>query len=148
MGTTYYSKEHEWIEVDGDAGTVGITDYAQEQLGDVVFVDISKVGDDVAKGDDVGVVESVKAASDIYSPVSGNIIEANETLNDAPETVNSEPTTAGWVFKIMLSDTRELEGLMDIGALNEFGRIREQTDLEQVLCCEPIGRDGWVCDGE
>lgn len=120
MSTTYYSEEHEWIEVDGDTGTVGITDYAQEQLGDVVFVDVSKVGEDVAIGDDVGVVESVKAASDIYSPVSGNIIEANGILDDTPETVNSEPTTGGWMFKITLSDPSELEGLMDADGYKAF----------------------------
>jgi glycine cleavage system H protein len=120
MSTTYYSEEHEWIEVDGDTGTVGITDYAQEQLGDVVFVDVSKVGEDVAIGDDVGVVESVKAASDIYSPVSGNIIEANGILDDTPETVNSEPTTGGWMFKITLSDASELDGLMDADGYKAF----------------------------
>jgi glycine cleavage system H protein len=120
MSTTYYSEEHEWIEVDGDTGTVGITDYAQEKLGDVVFVDVSKVGEDVAIGDDVGVVESVKAASDIYSPVSGNIIEANGILDDTPETVNSEPTTGGWMFKITLSDAGELDGLMDADGYKAF----------------------------
>jgi glycine cleavage system H protein len=120
MGTTYYSKEHEWITVDGDTGTVGITDYAQEQLGDVVFVDISKSGEEVAKGDDVGVVESVKAASDIYSPVSGTITEANETLDGAPETVNSDPMGQGWMFKITLSDAGELDGLMDADGYKSF----------------------------
>jgi len=120
MSTTYYSEEHEWITVDGDIGTVGITDYAQEQLGDVVFVDISKVGEDVAKGDDVGVVESVKAASDIYSPVSGTITEANPVLDDAPETVNAEARGGGWMFKITLSDTGELDGLMDADGYKTF----------------------------
>lgn len=120
MSTTYYSEEHEWITVEGDTGTVGITDYAQEQLGDVVFVDISKVGEDVAMGDDVGVVESVKAASDIYSPVSGNIAAANEVLDDAPETVNSDATGAGWMFKITLSDAAELDGLMDADGYKAF----------------------------
>ena len=120
MGTTYYSKEHEWITVDGDTGTVGITDYAQDQLGDVVFVDISKSGEEVAKGDDVGVVESVKAASDIYSPVSGTITEANETLDGAPETVNSDPMGQGWMFKITLSDAGELDGLMDADGYKSF----------------------------
>ena len=120
MSTIYYSEEHEWIAVDGDTGTIGITDYAQEQLGDVVFVDISKVGEDVAKGDDVGVVESVKAASDIYSPVSGTILEANGILDDAPETVNSEPMDGGWMFKITLSDAGELAGLMDADGYKSF----------------------------
>jgi glycine cleavage system H protein len=120
MSTTYYSEQHEWITVDGDTGTVGITDYAQEQLGDVVFVDISKVGEDVPKDDDVGVVESVKAASDIYSPVSGTITEANPTLDDAPETVNSDPLAGGWMFKITLSDAGELAGLMDADGYKSF----------------------------
>ena len=120
MNTTYYSEEHEWILVEGDNGTIGITDYAQEQLGDVVFVDIAKVGEEVAKGDDVGVVESVKAASDIYSPVSGTITEVNSTLDDAPETVNSEPTASGWMFKMTLSDARELDGLMDADGYKTF----------------------------
>jgi glycine cleavage system H protein len=120
MSTTYYSEEHEWILVEGDTGTIGITDFAQEQLGDVVFVDISKVGEEVAKGDDVGVVESVKAASDIYSPVSGTITEANPTLDDAPETVNAEPTTGGWMFKMTLSDASELDGLMDADGYKTF----------------------------
>jgi glycine cleavage system H protein len=120
MSTTYYSEEHEWITVDGDTGTVGITDYAQEQLGDVVFVDIAKVGEEVAKGDDVGVVESVKAASDIYSPVSGTITEANAALDDAPETVNAEAQGGGWMFKITLSDPGELDGLMDADGYKKF----------------------------
>lgn len=120
MSTIYYSEEHEWIAVDGDTGTVGITDYAQEQLGDVVFVDISKVGEDVAKGDDVGVVESVKAASDIYSPVTGTIAEANGVLDDAPETVNSDPMAGGWMFKVTLSDASELDGLMDADGYKSF----------------------------
>jgi len=120
MSTTYYSEEHEWITVDGDTGTVGITDYAQEQLGDVVFVDIAKVGEEVAKGDDVGVVESVKAASDIYSPVSGTITEANAALDDAPEAVNAEAQGGGWMFKITLSDPGELDGLMDADGYKKF----------------------------
>ena len=120
MSTTYYSEEHEWITVDGDTGIVGITDYAQEQLGDVVFVDISKVGEDVSLGDDVGVVESVKAASDIYSPVSGTIAEANAALDDAPETVNADPMAGGWMFKITLSDASELDGLMDADGYKTF----------------------------
>ena len=120
MGTIYYSEEHEWIDVDGGTGTVGITDYAQEQLGDVVFVDINRVGEDVSKGDDVGVVESVKAASDLYCPVSGSITEANGALDDAPETVNSDPMGDGWMFKIALSDAGELDGLMDADGYKSF----------------------------
>jgi len=117
---TYYSEEHEWITVEGDSGTVGITDYAQEQLGDIVYVEVSKVDEAVAKGDDVGVVESVKAASDIYTPVSGTITEANDALDAEPATVNSDPAGAGWIYKMTLSDTSELDGLMDAAAYKAF----------------------------
>ena len=120
MSATYYSDEHEWITVNGDAGTVGITNYAQEQLGDVVYVEVSKVGEDVAKGDDVGVVESVKAASDVYSPVSGSITQANEELEGDPGTVNSGAESRGWMFKITLSDLSELDGLMDADTYKSF----------------------------
>ncbi|MDA1310052.1 MAG: glycine cleavage system protein GcvH [Proteobacteria bacterium] len=120
MSTLYFSEEHEWILVEGDSGTVGITDYAQEQLGDIVFVEVSKVGEEVAKDDDVGVVESVKAASDIYCPVSGTITEANDVLDGAPETVNADPMAEGWMFKITLSDAGELDGLMDRDAYKTF----------------------------
>jgi glycine cleavage system H protein len=108
-----YTNEHEWIRVEGDVGTIGITQYAQEQLGDVVFVDVPAVGRKVAKGESVAVVESVKAASDIYAPVSGEVVEANAALADAPGDVNAEPTGKGWFFKLKLSDKSELDGLMD-----------------------------------
>jgi glycine cleavage system H protein len=111
--TVKYTEDHEWIRVDGAIGTVGITDHAQEQLGDVVFVELPEAGSTVAKGDAAGVVESVKAASEIYAPVSGEIVEVNAALVDAPQTVNAEPTGAGWFFKIRLSDPGELDGLMD-----------------------------------
>ena len=120
MSAIYFSEEHEWILVEGDSGTVGITDYAQEQLGDIVFVEVSKVGEEVAKDDEVGVVESVKAASDIYCPVSGTITEANDVLDGAPETVNADPMAGGWMFKITLSDAGELNGLMDQDAYKAF----------------------------
>jgi glycine cleavage system H protein len=113
MSTIYFSEEHEWILVEGGNGIVGITDYAQEQLGDIVFVEVSKVGEEVAKDDDVGVVESVKAASDIYCPVSGMITEANDVLDGTPEAVNADPMSGGWIFKITLSEVGELGGLMD-----------------------------------
>ena len=113
MSTIYFSEEHEWVFVEGGNGIVGITDYAQEQLGDIVFVEVSKVGEEVAKDDDVGVVESVKAASDIYCPVSGMITEANDVLDGTPEAVNADPMSGGWIFKITLSDVGELGGLMD-----------------------------------
>src|SRR6201996_4399794 len=99
-----FSEEHEWVRVEGDVGTVGITAYAQEQLGDVVFVDVPQVGRKVAKGESIAVVESVKAASDIYAPVSGEVIEANAALADTPGDVNAEPLGKGWFFKIKLAN--------------------------------------------
>jgi glycine cleavage system H protein len=109
----YYTEDHEWVEVDGDIGTVGISEYAQGQLGDIVFVETPDEGKEVSKGDDIAVVESVKAASDVYSPVSGTVIEGNENLADNPALVNEDPEGEGWFFKITLSDASELEGLMD-----------------------------------
>jgi glycine cleavage system H protein len=109
----YYTEDHEWVEVDGDIGTVGISEYAQGQLGDIVFVEVPDEGKEVTKGDDVAVVESVKAASDVYSPVSGTVIEGNADLADNPALVNEDPEGEGWFFKLTLSDTSELEGLMD-----------------------------------
>ena len=120
MAETRYSEEHEWIRVEGDVGTVGITNYAQEQLGDVVFVDVPAVGRKVAKGESIAVVESVKAASDIYAPVSGEVVEANGELANTPGDVNAEPTGKGWFFKLKLADKGELAGLMDEKAYNEF----------------------------
>ena len=113
MADVKYSEEHEWIRVEGDTGTIGITQYAQEQLGDVVFVDVPAAGRKVAKGEAVAVVESVKAASDIYAPVSGEVIESNAALADTPGDVNAEPMGKGWFFKIKISDKGELAGLMD-----------------------------------
>jgi glycine cleavage system H protein len=115
-----YSNEHEWIRVEGDVGTIGITNYAQEQLGDVVFVDVPAVGRKVSKGESVAVVESVKAASDIFAPVSGEIVEGNAALADSPGDVNAEPMGKGWFFKIKLSNKSELDGLMDEAAYNTF----------------------------
>jgi glycine cleavage system H protein len=120
MSDTRYSQEHEWIRVEGDVGTIGITQYAQEQLGDVVFVDLPQAGRKVAKGEACAVVESVKAASDIYAPVSGEVIEANAALTDAPGDVNAEPMGRGWFFKLKLSDKGELSGLMDEAAYDAF----------------------------
>jgi glycine cleavage system H protein len=120
MADTKYSQEHEWIRVEGDVGTIGITQYAQEQLGDVVFVDVPQAGRKVAKGEACAVVESVKAASDIYAPVSGEVVEANAALADSPGDVNAEPMGKGWFFKIKLSDKSELSGLMDEAAYNDF----------------------------
>ena len=111
-----YTEDHEWIRVEGDTATIGITAYAAEQLGDVVFVELPDVGRTVARGDDAAVVESVKAASEVYAPVSGEITAVNEALTDAPETVNASAEGDGWFVKIKLSDTSELDGLMDADA--------------------------------
>jgi len=120
MAEVRYSEEHEWIRVEGDTGTIGITQYAQEQLGDVVFVEVPAAGRKVAKGESVAVVESVKAASDIYAPVSGEVIESNAALADSPGDVNTEPMGKGWFFKLKLSDKGELAGLMDEAAYAAF----------------------------
>ena len=118
--TVKFSKDHEWIKVEGDLGTVGISQYAQEQLGDVVFVEVPQAGRTVAKGESVAVVESVKAASDIYSPASGDVTEANAGLADAPGDVNADPMGKGWFFKLKLSNKADLEELMDETAYNAF----------------------------
>ena len=113
MAKTYYTEDHEWIAVDGDIATVGITDHAQNQLGDLVYVELPETGRTVSKGEDTVVVESVKAASDVYAPVSGEITEVNAALGDDPEIVNKGAENSGWLFKMKLSDTSELEGLLD-----------------------------------
>ena len=107
-----YAASHEWARLDGDVVTVGITDHAQDALGDLVFVELPTVGDVVSAGQEAGVVESVKAASDIYAPVSGEIIAINEALVDAPEIVNTEPYTGGWLYQIKISDAAELDELL------------------------------------
>lgn len=107
-----YAASHEWARLEGDIVTVGITDHAQDALGDLVYVELPTVGDQISAGDEAGVVESVKAASDIYAPVSGEIVEVNEALADAPETVNSEPYAGGWLYKIKASDVSELDKLL------------------------------------
>src|SRR6201996_4628428 len=116
----YFTEDHEWVDVDGDIGTVGISEYAQGQLGDIVFVDVPEDGKHVTKGDEAAVVESVKAASDVYSPVSGTVIEGNAALADHPGLVNSDPEGEGWFFKLTLSDPSELEGLMDEAKYEAF----------------------------
>jgi len=116
----YFTEDHEWVDVDGDIGTVGISDYAQGQLGDIVFVDVPEDGKQLAKGDEAAVVESVKAASDVYAPVSGNVLEGNTALTDEPGLVNSDPEGEGWFFKITLSDASELDSLMDETAYEAF----------------------------
>ena len=118
--TRYFTEDHEWIDVDGDSATVGITDYAQSQLGDIVFAEVPATGATLKKGGDAAVVESVKAASDVYAPVSGNVIEGNAALEGDPALVNSDPEGEGWFFKITLSDTSELDSLMDAAAYKAF----------------------------
>jgi len=118
--TMYFTQDHEWISVEGDSATVGITDYAQAQLGDVVFVEVPPAGTEVAKGKEAAVVESVKAASDVYAPVSGTVTEANAALEADPSLVNTAPEGEGWFFKLTLSNSAELEGLMDDAAYKAF----------------------------
>jgi len=114
--TTKFTKDHEWISVEGDTATIGITTFAAEALGDVGFVETPEPGTSFSKGDDMAVVESVKAASDVYAPVSGEITEANGALAEAPETVNADPEGAGWFCKMKIADTSELDDLMDRAA--------------------------------
>ena len=116
----YFTKEHEWIRVEGDTATVGISNHAQEQLGDIVFAEVPEAGRRVAKGQEAAVVESVKAASDVYAPVSGQVIEGNQALADDPALVNSDPEGQGWFFTVKLDDPAELDGLMDEGAYREW----------------------------
>jgi glycine cleavage system H protein len=111
--SVYYTKEHEWVRVEGDEATVGITDFAQNQLGDVVFVEVPEAGKALAKGGDAAVVESVKAASDVYAPVSGTVTEGNQAVVDEPSLANTDPEGAGWFFKLTLSDSHELDALMN-----------------------------------
>ncbi len=118
--TTYFTKEHEWIEVDGDTATVGITDHAQEALGDIVFTEVPDAGKQLTKGQEAAVVESVKAASDVYSPVSGEVTEGNQAVIDDPALVNSDPEGRGWFFKLKLSNPGELDGLMDESAYRDW----------------------------
>lgn len=114
--TTLYTPDHEWLKIEGDVATIGITDYAQEQLGDVVFVELPKVGRAVKKAEAAAVVESVKAASDVYAPISGEVLEVNETLGAEPGLVNSDAGGAAWFFKLRIADKSELDGLMDEAA--------------------------------
>ncbi|MDX1796416.1 MAG: glycine cleavage system protein GcvH [Hydrogenovibrio sp.] len=117
MSTLKFSEDHEWVEAHGDGtATIGITDFAQEQLGDLVYIEIPEEGDEIIKGDAVSVIESVKAASDLIAPVSGTIIEVNQSLDDEPEKVNEDPMGAGWFIKVKMSDESELDDLMDEAA--------------------------------
>lgn len=116
----YYTKTHEWVKVDGDVATVGVSDFAQSELGDITYLELPEPGDTVTKGEPLGVIESVKAASDIYAPVSGEVIEANEEVVDSPEVVNSDPYEAGWFVKVRLSNPDEVSELMDAAAYQQF----------------------------
>ena len=116
----YFTKEHEWIRVDGDVATVGISNHAQEALGDIVFAEVPDVGKTLSKGDDAAVVESVKAASDVYAPVGGEVVEGNAALADDPSLINRDPEGEGWFFKLKLSDSSELDGLMDEAAYRDW----------------------------
>jgi glycine cleavage system H protein len=116
----YFTDEHEWIDVAGDIATVGITDYAQSQLGDIVFVELPSPGTAVEKGKDAAVVESVKAASDVYAPITGEVTEINPALEEDPALVNTSPEEDGWFFKMSVGDAGELEGLMDAASYKEF----------------------------
>jgi glycine cleavage system H protein len=118
--SVYYTKEHEWVRIEGDTATVGITDFAQGQLGDIVFVEVPEAGRQVTKGGEAAVVESVKAASDVYAPVGGEVIEGNAALSDEPSLVNSDPEGEGWFFKLRLGDASQVEGLMDAEAYRSF----------------------------
>ena len=120
MSDLRYTKDHEWIRIDGDVGVIGISSFAQEQLGDVVFVGLPEIGRKVAKGEEAATVESVKAASEVYAPVGGEVIEVNAALADNPALVNNDPTGKGWFVKIRLADKAELDGLMDDGAYAKF----------------------------
>ena len=115
----FYAESHEYVKIEGEFGYVGITDYAQHELGNVVYVDMPEVDDEVSAGEDFGAVESVKAASDLISPVSGVVVEINDALNDSPELINSDPY-ANWIIKVQLSDASETENLMDAAAYKEF----------------------------
>jgi glycine cleavage system H protein len=118
--TLYFTREHEWIRLDGDVATVGISDHAQQALGDIVFAEVPEAGKRVAKGAEAAVVESVKAASDVYSPVGGKVIEGNSAIADDPALINRDPEGEGWFFKLKLDDPGEVEGLMDEGAYRQW----------------------------
>ncbi len=125
-----YSKEHEWVRVDGDTATIGVTDYAQDQLGDIVYLDLPSAGTSVSQADKMGEIESVKAVSDLFSPVSAEVVEVNQEAVDEPELVNSEPYGRGWLIKLRLNDEEELEGLLSAGAYDELTaqEMEENTD--------------------
>ena len=116
----HYTKEHEWVKVDGETGTVGITDHAQKQLGDIVFVEVPELDTELEKGDEAASIESVKAVADVFSPVSGTVIGVNEALEDEPELVNKDAQGEGWLFKLHIEDKSELDGLMDAASYEKY----------------------------
>ncbi len=120
MSDLRFSEDHEWLRIEGDTVVVGITDYAQQQLGDIVFIDLPEVGKEVKKGEEAAVVESVKAASEVYASISGTVTEVNESLADEPAKVNMDPENEGWFFKMKPSDPSELEELMEVSAYKDF----------------------------
>ena len=115
-----YTQEHEWVQVEGEIGIVGVTDFAASELGDVVFVELPEVGAEFSQGDTVGTIESVKAVADLFLPVSGEIVEVNEAVGDSPELLNKDPLDDGWLLKVRLADASELEQLLDAGAYNKL----------------------------
>ena len=118
--TLYFTREHEWVRVEGNTATVGISDHAQQALGDIVFAEVPEAGRELAKGQEAAVVESVKAASDVYAPVSGEVVEGNQAVADDPSLINSDPEGEGWFFKLELSDAGQVDGLMDEGAYRDW----------------------------
>ena len=120
MSNIRFSEDHEWISVEGDVATIGITNHAQEQLGDVVFVELPEIGSTISKGEDAGVIESVKAASELVAPISGEVVETNAALEAEPGKVNEDPEDSAWFIKVKLSDASELEALMDSDGYNSF----------------------------
>ena len=125
MSQVYFTTDHEWVSIEGTTGTVGITDYAQKALGDIVFIELPQVGVPLKKGSEAAVVESVKAASDVYTPISGNVSAVNDAIADHPALVNESPEEKGWFFKVTLSDVGELTGLMDRTAYDNFLKASE-----------------------
>ncbi len=125
-----FSQEHEWVRVEGDIATIGVTDYAQDQLGDIVYLDLPSLGDSLSQGGKMGEIESVKAVSDLFSPVSGEVLELNQQAIDAPELVNEEPYGRGWLVKLRLSDPAQLDGLLSAEAYDELitREMEENTD--------------------
>ncbi|MFA5478722.1 MAG: glycine cleavage system protein GcvH [Candidatus Muiribacteriota bacterium] len=129
MAGVLYTKTHEWVKVKGDVATIGLTDYAQGELGDIVFVEMPEVGTELSTGDSVGTIESVKTVSDYYSPVTGEIVEVNDNLEDAPETINEDPSGEGWIYRVKLEDKDELEDLMDESDYKQYlKKLQEEEE--------------------